>query len=144
MRILNTDPDEATLDVALSGTGTATVPTISMPTSASITAAGALLGGNVTSDGSAIITERGVVLAVTSVNNDPLIGGAGVTKIIGTGTTGVFTVTASGLTPYTAYSFKAYATNSFGTTYTTPVSSFTTAAPEIAIEQPQAPPWAAR
>ena len=140
LRILNTDTDEATLDIALSGTGSATVPSISMPTSASITTAGALLGGNVTSDGSATITERGVVFAMTSLNNDPLIGGIGVTKITSLGTTGIFNVNVTGLTPHTNYSFRAYATNNLGTAYTTPVSSFTTPTPEIAIEQPLGTP----
>ena len=101
-------------------------PAVTTPTSASITASSATLGGNVTSDGGVVITERGVVYSVTSVNNNPLIGGASVTKVTSAGTTGVFTINASALTAGTGYSFKAYAINSVGTTYTTPVSTFTT------------------
>ncbi len=101
-------------------------PTITTPTSASLTATTAALGGNVTSDSGLAITERGVVYSVTAVNPDPLIGGTGVTKFTSAGTTGIFTVNVTGLTQGTGYSFKAYATNSAGTTYTTPVSTFTT------------------
>jgi hypothetical protein len=140
LRVLSTDADAGVLDIALSGTGTAAVPTVTAPTSTSITSTSALLGGNVTSDGSATITERGVVLAMMSVNNDPLIDGAGVTKIIGTGTTGVFALNAGGLSNSSSYTFRAYATNSVGTAYTTPASSFTTASPQISIEQPAGTP----
>ena len=101
-------------------------PLIASPTSASITATSATLGGNVTSDGGSAITARGVVFAPTATNSNPQIGGGGVTNVAGTGTTGVFTVNATSLTSGTAYSFAAYATNSLGTIYTTPVSTFLT------------------
>jgi hypothetical protein len=100
-------------------------PTVTTPTASSITASGATLGGNVTADGGATITERGVVYAATATNGDPLIGGTGVTKVVGTGTTGVFSVVVTGLPQGTGYSFKAYAINSQGTSYTS-VSTFTT------------------
>ncbi|WP_395753131.1 peptidylprolyl isomerase [Prosthecobacter sp.] len=110
-------------------------PTVTTPTSASITATTATLGGNVTSDGGSTITERGVVVSITSVNNSPTIGGTGVAKFVGTGTTGVFTTSATGLSPVTGYSFKAYATNSIGTTYTS-VSTFTTNAQVPTVTTP--------
>ncbi len=122
---INSDGTTYTTPVAAFATPAAP-PSIGAPTSASITSTSATLGGNVTSDGGATISERGVVLAPTATNADPVIGGGGVSKIVGSGTTGVFTVNASGLSPATAYSFKAYATNSAGTTYTTPASSFAT------------------
>lgn len=100
-------------------------PTVTTPTSASIAGTAATLGGNVTSDGGATITERGVVYSVTSTNSNPQINGTGVTKVSTTGTTGVFTVSSGTLTPGTAYSFAAYATNSVGTSYSS-VGSFTT------------------
>ncbi len=102
------------------------LPTVITPTSMSITSTSATLGGNVTNDGGPVITERGVVYSTTTVNANPLINGAGVTKITSAGTTGVFTANATGLGTGTGYSFKAYATNSVGTTYTSPVSAFTT------------------
>ncbi len=104
----------------------AAAPTITTPTSAGITSTGATLGGNVTSDSGATITERGVVYSITSSNNNPSIGGAGVTKVVSAGTTGVFTVGVTGLNPGTGYSYKAYAINSAGTTYTTPTATFNT------------------
>ena len=101
-------------------------PRVTTPTSANIANTSATLGGNVTDIGSSAITERGVVVAPTSVDADPNIGDAGVTKIVeGATTTGVFTVNAAGLTPNTNYSFAAYATNAGGTNYT-PVATFTT------------------
>ncbi|MEO6753391.1 MAG: hypothetical protein ABIP85_16565, partial [Chthoniobacteraceae bacterium] len=109
----------------------AVAPTVTTPTQTAITAGSATLGGNVTSDGGAAITERGIVYSVTTTNGDPLIGGTGVTKVTGTGTTGVFTVNVTGLIQNTGYSFKAYATNGAGTNYTTPASTFTTAAASL-------------
>ena len=94
------------------GLGMATVTT---PTSASIAATSATLGGNVTSD--ATITATGIVYAVTATNNNPVVGGTGVTNVVGSGTSGVFTVSASSLTANTAYTYTAYATTSAGTTY---------------------------
>ena len=122
--------DVAVTNPGGTGTGTGlytyiTTPTVTTPTSASITASTATLGGNVTSDGSATVTARGVVYSVTATNSSPQIAGTGVTNATGTGTTGVFTVAVTGLTPGTAYSFAAYATNSQGTSYST-VGTFTT------------------
>jgi phosphodiesterase/alkaline phosphatase D-like protein len=106
----------------------ATAPTILSPTRTGITSTGATLGGNVSSDGGSTIIERGVVYSISSVNNNPALGGAGVTKVGGAGTTGVFTVNVVGLSPNTTYSFKAYAINAAGTSYTTPVSILDTLA----------------
>ena len=100
-------------------------PTVTTATSSGITAIAAVLGGNVTSDGGGVITERGVIYAPTATNADPVIGGTGVVKVVGTGTTGVFTVNVTGLLPETAYSFEAYAINARGTTYTA-TGTFTT------------------
>ncbi len=94
-------------------------PTVSSPTIAAVTGTSATLGGNVSSDGNATITARGIVLSPTTTNSNPQIGGTGVVNVTGTGTTGVFTVNASSLTPATTYSFAAYATNSQGTSYST-------------------------
>jgi uncharacterized protein (TIGR02145 family) len=76
----------------------------------------ALLGGNVTSDGNATVTERGVVYATTS---NPTTTNTKVT--IGTGT-GSFSNTVSGLTANTTYYVRAYAINSQGTAYGSEVS----------------------
>ena len=109
-------------------------PTVTTPTSASITDTTATLGGNVTAGSG--ITERGVVYSLTSTNNDPLIGGTGVTKVIEGGTTtGVFTTPITGLTASSGYSFKAYAINSNGTSYSS-LATFTTQAPAAAHQAP--------
>lgn len=105
----------------------AIAPTVTTPTSASVTDTTADLGGNVTSDGGGTVTARGVVYSLTATNAAPQIGGTGVTNAVGTGTTGVFTVSVSGLTASSGYSYAAYATNSIGTTYSS-VGTFTTAA----------------
>jgi len=106
-------------------------PSLAAPTSTAITLTGATLGGEVTSDGGAPVTERGVVYSVTATNSSPVIGGPGVTKVTTTGTTGSITVPVTGLSPGTGYSFKAYATNSAGTSYTD-VATFSTASEVVA------------
>jgi len=103
-------------------------PKVVSPTKSSISMAKATLGGTVSLDGGSPILDRGVVVSMTSVNANPLIGGSGVMQYSTPGTTGVFTLIAAGLNPSTAYSFKAYAINALGTSYTS-VSTFTTPAP---------------
>lgn len=102
----------------------AAVPTITSPTFSMVSVSSAQLGGSVTDDGTLPITGRGVVYSLSSVNSNPQIGGNGVTQLSTAGTTGAFQITANGLTEGRLYSFAAYATNSLGTTYTTPVSQF--------------------
>jgi uncharacterized repeat protein (TIGR01451 family) len=113
--------------------------TVVTPTDTSITATTATLGGDATSDGGASIFERGVLYSLTSTNSNPTIGGTGVTEVDDpSGGTGVFTESVSGLTPGSGYSFVAFATNSAGTAYTSPVSTFTTLAranPTISVAQ---------
>lgn len=118
------------------------VPTITTPTNATITTTSVTLGGNVTNAGGGTITARGVVYSVTASNADPLIGGTGVTQVAATASTGVFTISATGLAPGTTYSFKAYATNSAGTTYTTPVATFNTVATAPTVTAPTSTPSA--
>jgi Cadherin-like len=119
----------ATFDLTNTSNGAA--PTVIDPTDASVTQTSATLGGDVTNGGSAPVTARGVVYSLTSLNGDPLLGGIGVTNLTSVGTTGVFTINASGLTPDTMYSFAAYATNSVGTTYSTPATTFMTPAAPV-------------
>jgi hypothetical protein len=124
LSIPNNDSDENPFEILLTGT-TPVSPTVTSPTSTIATATSNMLGGNVTSDGGVPVISRGVVYSPTSTNSDPLIGGAGVTNVVGTGTTGVFNVNVTSLTPGVSYSYKAYATNSIGTGYTT-TGTFTT------------------
>ena len=107
---------------------TLAAPTVTSLTATAITATSATLVGNVTNDGGAVVTARGVVFALTSTNPNPTIGGTGATDVATTGTTGVFAVNATDLEAGATYSYAAYAANSVGTTYTNPVSTFTTEA----------------
>ena len=79
----------------------------------------ASVSGNVTSEGGASVTERGICW---STNHQPTVNG-NVTSC-GTGA-GIFTANMSGLTAGTTYYVRAYATNSVGTAYGEEVS-FTT------------------
>ena len=89
----------------------ATVPVLSTNSVASITQTTALSGGNITSDGGAPVTQRGVVYATTQ---NPTLANAFTEDGSGSGN---FTSTLSGLTPNTTYYVRAYATNSIGTAY---------------------------
>ncbi|MEN8825458.1 MAG: FISUMP domain-containing protein, partial [Wenyingzhuangia sp.] len=87
-----------------------------------IDATTAFLGGDITNDGGASITARGVCWNTTG---NPTIADSTTTE--GTGT-GQYTSTLSGLSPETTYYARAYATNSQGTAYGNQVQ-FTTLAP---------------
>ncbi len=100
-------------------------PTVVAPTVANLTINSVTLGGNVTSDGDAPITARGIVYALSSLNNNPQINGASVTVVLASGGTGAFSVDVGSLPTGKSYSFVAYASNSVGTTYTN-VGAFTT------------------
>ena len=111
-----------------------TAPVVATPTSATITAATATLGGDVTADGGSPITERGVVYSLTSDNANPEIGGANVVVVPEGGTTtGVFTVPVTGLTALSGYSFKAYAINGDGTSYSSVATFSTLEAPSFVV-----------
>jgi hypothetical protein len=97
----------------------ALVPSITTATTTSITNTTALSGGNITDDGGATITARGVCWATTA---NPVATGNHTTD--GTGS-GIFTSNITGLTANTTYHVRAYATNSTGTSYGGD-SSFTT------------------
>ena len=73
-------------------------------------------GGNITADGGASITTRGVCWGTTT---NPTVSKSKTTD--GTGT-GNFTSSLTGLTANTTYYVKAYATNSAGTVYGNEVS----------------------
>ena len=101
----------------------ATAPEVTTSAASSVSSTSASLGGNVTSDGGASVTGRGVVYS--SSDNTPTIGEGGVTQDANGSGTGSFSETISGLSPGTTYYFQAYATNSEGTTYGG-VENFTT------------------
>lgn len=117
LRILSDDFDEGSFDVTLKGNGVIGLPNVLTQPATNLTTSSVTLGGNVTGNGGDAITGRGIVYAAAAANGDPLIGGAGVTRLDSSGTLGIFNFNVSGLTPGTPYVFKAYATNGFGTFY---------------------------
>jgi hypothetical protein len=111
-----------TFIVNLAGTSYGTVisfttlteaPTLAATTTvSSIAFTAATSGGNITSDGGAAVTARGIVWGTTQ---NPTI--ALTTKTTdGTGT-GTFTSSLTGLTEATLYYVRSYATNAIGTVY---------------------------
>ena len=106
------------------------LPTVATSVPSSITTTSAVLGGNVSADGGATVTGRGVVYSSTATT--PAIGGTGVTQDTNGSGTGSFSETIAGLTASTTYYVRAYATNSAGTSYGAVVSFATTAAPVLA------------
>ena len=99
-----------------------TTPTVTTTTVTQITETTAVAGGNVTSDGGASVTERGVVY---STNPNPVITNLKNTiRPCGSGT-GAFTYNMTGLQSGTTYYVRAYAKNDVGTAYGEEVS-FTT------------------
>jgi hypothetical protein len=98
---------------------TLTTPTVSTSTVTAITQTTATSGGNVTSDGGAAVTARGVCWSITP---SPAITGNHTSDGVGSES---FVSSISGLTPNTIYYVRAYATNSAGTSYGTQ-QSFTT------------------
>jgi hypothetical protein len=119
------EDDRQDFSLLVSGSANPSVPSVGSPSAVTVVASAASLGGNVTADGGAGITERGVVYSASSTNADPVIGGPGVTKVTASGTTGAFSEPVTGLSPGTAYHYKAYATNPAGTGYSA-AGTFTT------------------
>lgn len=105
--------------------GSVALPAVTTADATSIASNSATLGGEVTADGGATVTERGVVLALSSANTNPQIGGTGVAKVQIGGGIGSFGQSIGSLSPESSYHFNAYAINSAGTNYGS-VHSFTT------------------
>ena len=97
----------------------ATAPVIIDPTATSIGQISAVLGGNITADGGAAITERGTCWS----ENSP-VGYNDHRQAEGSTATGVFTQTVSGFPANKLIYYAAYATNSQG--HSLVESSFTT------------------
>lgn len=89
----------------------ATKPVVSTTTVSSITYTSAKTGGNVTSDGGATVTDRGICYSTSSnpsISNSKMSSGSG---------TGSFITNLAGLSDGTTYYIRAYATNKKGTSY---------------------------
>jgi hypothetical protein len=96
-----------------------TVPLLNTVIPSSINITSALSGGNITNDGNASVTARGVCWSTShnpTIDNSKTTDGSGI---------GSFTSNITGLIPNTTYYVRAYATNSVGTGYGDEVSFIT-------------------
>ncbi len=119
-----TSPDSAIFTTPTSSC--ANIPTVISPTNTTPTSTSVTLGGTVTSNGGASLTQRGV--CYSSSQTTPSLTTPSTTCLQeGQLTVNLFTVPVSGLASSTTYSYRAYATNSVGTGYSS-TGSFTTAA----------------
>ena len=97
-----------------------TSPVISTTEATAVTMTTVVAGGNISSDGGAKVTDRGICWGLTnnpSISDNKLANGSG---------TGIFSSTLSGLIPGTSYHARAYAVTSLGTFYGNDVSFMTT------------------
>jgi len=90
----------------------AVLPTVTTADITSVTSNSAIGGGDVTSDGGAEISARGICYdkgnSMPTTNNSMTSDGTSI---------GSYTSTMSGLLPNTTYYVRAYATNKVGTSY---------------------------
>lgn len=108
-------------------TGDSEIPTVTTSTITDIEWFSAIGGGEVTDDGDATVTERGICW---STSPDPDLSDSFASS--GTGT-GAFTVQMTELAVGTTYYVRAYAINSVGTSYGEPQSFTTKSLPQGAI-----------
>ncbi|UJP65218.1 MBG domain-containing protein [Mongoliitalea daihaiensis] len=107
-------------DNLIVGPAVASLSTVTTSTPSNVAGTFATLGGNVTSDGGGIITERGVVFSTTT---NPTTSNTKIT--MGTGS-GAFSTQVTGLSLTTTYYTRAYSINSAGTSYGDQVTFTTT------------------
>jgi len=105
----------------LTATTSAVLPELSTSAVSEVTSTSAICGGNITSDGGAVITSRGVCW---STNHNPTISGNKSTDGAGTGG---FMSSITGLLPGRTYYVRAYALNNEGTAYGNEISFSTLA-----------------
>ncbi len=99
------------------------VPTVTTASITNVTPSTAVSGGNVTNNGGANVTARGIVWSIAtnpSITDHVITNGSGM---------GSFISNISGLTEGTTYYVRAYATNSAGTGYGTQLTFKTTMTP---------------
>ena len=98
-----------------SNKGGTTKPTVLTNSVSNITSTSAECGGNVTSDGGATVTERGICWAEATITNRPTLSNN--SSKTNEGGTGSFACNITGLTKNTIYYVRAYAKNSVGISY---------------------------
>lgn len=107
--------------ITFTTTSSVTLPVINTILWTNVTLTTVTIGGNITSDGGATVTARGVCW---STSHNPVVSGSHTTDGSGTG---VYTSYMIGLTKITQYYVRAYATNSQGTSYGNEISVVTAA-----------------
>lgn len=118
----------AILIASLSGSGckkSVSIPTLSTAAATNITITTATSGGDITSDGNASVTERGVCW---NTSTGPTVLNS---KTSDSNGTGQYSSSITGLTAGTLYYVRAYATNSAGTAYGNEIT-FTTGVTQAA------------
>ena len=108
-------------------TSAAVAPTVTTTAASGVSCSSFNSGGNVTSDGGASVTARGIVYGTSIL---PTLANTVVTTGSGTG---VYSSAGSGLATSTTYYCRAYATNSVGTSYGAQISFTTSAAPCVPV-----------
>lgn len=116
----------APVNVAASGAGVNTAPSVTTGAASAITQTTATAAGSITATGCSAITAYGIEYSTT--NGFP--NGTGTQVASSNLSGGSFSSNLTGLAPSTTYYYKAYATNSGGTTYGAQ-QSFTTASPVL-------------
>lgn len=108
----------------------ATLAVVSTTSATNATATTATSGGNITSDGGATITVRGVCWSTTA---NPTTSGSKTTDGVGIGQ---FVSEITGLTAGLTYHVRAYATNSVGTAFGTDITFSTSGQAPTSVTQP--------
>jgi hypothetical protein len=118
----------AAINVAASGAGINTIPTVTSGAASAITSISATVAGTIPSNGCSAITAYGI--EYSTVNGFP--NGSG-TAVASTNLAGInFSSNLTGLTPTTVYYYHAYATNNGGTAYGAQ-GTFTTTTPALSV-----------
>lgn len=116
----------ASINVAASGAGVNTAPSVTTGAASAITGISATAAGTITATGCSAITIYGIEYSTTN----GFANGSGTQVTSSNLSGGTFSSNLSGLLPSTTYYYKAFATNGGGTTWGTQ-QSFITATPVL-------------
>lgn len=106
-----TTPDIGAYEYVAKGGGSEVAPTVTTTAITAVSSTRAMSGGNVTDNGGAAVTARGVCWRASA---NPTVADSKTTDGSGTGT---FSSSITSLVKNTTYHVRAYATNSVGTSY---------------------------
>ncbi len=92
-------------------------PAVNAPSAESMTVTTGVFKAEVTSLGNGRGLERGIIYSVETVNGNPLLDGAGVSKVTLSGGRGKMKIPVTGLTSGTTYAFRGFVRTNIGTSY---------------------------